>query len=66
MMRPGAVKFEAKWPPIKETINATLQLKPVKRLDWNDHCSYPHESLGGPRAGGMCGLAWSEGMRPRT
>lgn len=41
MMRPGSVKFETKWPPIRETISATLQLKPVKRLDWNDHCSYP-------------------------
>lgn len=39
MMRPGSVKFETKWPPIRETISATLQLKPVKRLDWNDHCS---------------------------
>lgn len=38
-LRPGAVNFDEKWRDLRETIDAVVHLKPVKRITWNDNIS---------------------------
>ena len=40
-LRPGLVNFDEKWADLSETISAVVQLRPVKRLTWNNNISYP-------------------------
>ena len=44
-LRPGAVNFDEKWRDLRETIDAVVHLKPVKRITWNDNISYPSNIL---------------------
>ena len=40
-LRPGAVNFDEKWRDLKQTIDAVVHLRAVKRVRWNDNISYP-------------------------
>ena len=40
-LRPGAVDFHEKWRDLKQTIDAVVHLRAVKRVRWNDNISYP-------------------------
>ena len=48
-LRPGAVDFDEKWRDLKQTIDAVVHLRAVKRVRWNDNISYPACSFLLPR-----------------